>query len=184
MSLNDPPLPNGPEAPALPAPLVKLSGMVVKTGVSLGQMHDAERRLALALPAWRLPEGQSLSEGVVNELLKTSLGTESAFLRTDHVELRRWLVDTGWWSRDGFGRAYTRPAAGTLPGDLRSIAQALSTVDPAAWALQQIAIYRAAQRERRARWSEAAESPHRSPDVSEAAADQAAAHAPAPRQPG
>ncbi|MEI8266175.1 MAG: DUF2087 domain-containing protein [Betaproteobacteria bacterium] len=159
-------------ATALPASLVKLPGMVVKTGVSLGQMLDADRRLALALPAWRLPVGQSLAEDEVNELLKDSLGAESAFLRTDHVELRRWLVDTGWWSRDGYGRAYTRPAAHALPEDLRPIAQALSMVDPAAWALQQVAIYLAAQRERRARWSGAADSPQQPREVKGPAADQ------------
>ena len=183
MSLSDPPMPQTFEATALPSPLVKLSGMVVKTGVSLGQMLDADRRLALALPAWRLPVGQGLTEGEVNELLKDSLGAESAFLRTDHVELRRWLVDTGWWARDGFGRAYTRPAAHALPEDLRPIAQALSMVDPAGWALQQIAIYRAAQRERRARWSEAAESPPQPQDVKRATADQRAGAPPTTGQP-
>ncbi len=134
-------------------PWTTLAAMVVKTGLSLGQMHDQERRLALAVPAWRLPMGQSLSEGAVNALLKQSLGAEAAFLRADHVELRRWLVDTGWWCRDGFGRAYTRPDLHVLPEDLRVIAQALSTLDPAAWALQQIEAFRMDQQARRQRWS-------------------------------
>ena len=131
--------------------------MVVKTGLGPGLMTDADRRLALALPAWRLPVGHSLDEVAVNALLKECLQAEAAFLRTDHVELRRWLVDTGWWQRDGFGRAYARPALEALPQELHSIARALSTVEPASWALHQVHIYRAAQRERRARWSEAAE---------------------------
>ena len=154
------PSPNTPSAPvALPAPLVRLSAMVVKTGLGLGQMTDGDRLLALGLPAWRLAQGQQHTEAEVNELLRASLAAEAAFLRTDHVELRRWLVDTGWWQRDGYGRAYTRPHADELPEPLRANARALATVDPAAWAQQQVGIHRAAQRERRARWSEAAEQP-------------------------
>ena len=143
----------------MPAPLVRLSAMVVKTGLMLGQMTDGDRLLALALPAWRLPEAPPHTEAEVNELLKTCLAAEAAFLRTDHVELRRWLVDTGWWQRDGFGRAYTRPPEHQLPEQLRAAARALATVEPAVWAQQQVSIHRAAQRERRARWSEAADRP-------------------------
>ncbi|MFM8768905.1 MAG: DUF2087 domain-containing protein [Rubrivivax sp.] len=144
---------------AWPTALVRLSGMVVKTGLMLGQMTDGDRLLALSLPAWRLQEGREHTEVEVNALLKASLAAESAFLRTDHVELRRWLVDTGWWQRDGFGKAYTRPAVNELAEPLQAISRALATVEPAPWALQQVHIHRAAQRERRARWSEAADTP-------------------------
>lgn len=157
---------------ALPPQLVRLSALVVKTGVGLGQLSEADRRLALGLPAWRLPSGETVNEAAVNHVLKSSLQAEAAFLRTDHVELRRWLVDTGWWHRDGFGRAYTRPGLDALPENLQGIAQALSTVEPAAWALQQVGIYRAAQRERRARWSEAAEAPHSFPAPLSPSGDQ------------
>lgn len=168
-----------PDASAPPPQLVRLSAMVVKTGLGLGQMSDGERRLALALPAWRLPPGPPLDEAAVNVVLQQSLEAEAAFLRTDHVELRRWLVDSGWWCRDGFGRAYTRPALDELPEVLRPIAWALSTVEPAAWALQQVGIYRAAQRERRARWSEAADQQDGA-DV----AQRDAAHGEPPKAPG
>ncbi len=141
-----------------PPQLVRLSAMVVKTGLGLGQMTDGDRKLALALPACRLPQGLAASEAQVNDWLRASLAAETAFLRTDHVELRRWLVDTGWWQRDGFGRAYTRPAADELPPPLKTIAEALALVEPASWAAQQVHIFRAVQRERRARWSEGAES--------------------------
>ena len=50
-------------------------------------------------------------------------------------------------------------SGGPLPDDLRAIAGALSTVDPVAWAQQQVSIHRTVQRARRARWSEAAEVP-------------------------
>lgn len=148
-----------PDSTVVSSHLVRLSAMVIKTGLGLGLMSGADRRLALALPAWRLLPGQTLVEAGVNALLKDSLQAEAAFLRTDHVELRRWLVDTGWWQRDGFGYAYTRPALDALPDDLRAIASALSTVDPVAWAQQQVSIHRTVQRARRARWSEAAEEP-------------------------
>ena len=133
--------------------------MVVKTGLMLGQMTDGDRLLALSLPAWRLQEGREHTESEVNAMLKASLAAESAFLRTDHVELRRWLVDTGWWQRDGFGKAYTRPAVNELAEPLQAICRALATVEPAHWAQQQVHIHRSAQRERRARWSEAADKP-------------------------
>jgi hypothetical protein len=29
-------------------------------------------------------------------------------VQTDHVELRRWLVDAGYLARDGWGYAYVR----------------------------------------------------------------------------
>lgn len=148
-----------PDSTVVSSHLVRLSAMVIKTGLGLGLMSGADRRLALALPAWRLLPGQALVEAGVNALLKDSLQAEAAFLRTDHVELRRWLVDTGWWQRDGFGYAYTRPALDALPDDLRAIASALSTVDPVAWARQQVSIHRTVQRARRARWSEAVEEP-------------------------
>jgi len=152
----DAPVPLAPTA--WPPPLVRLSAMVVKSGLGLGQMIDGDRLLALAVPAWRLPLGLAASEAQVNDWLRASLAAEAAFLRTDHVELRRWLVDTGWWQRDGFGRAYTRPAADELPPPLKTIAEALALVEPASWAVQQVHIFRAAQRERRARWTEGAES--------------------------
>lgn len=126
--------------------------MVVKTRLGLAQMTDADRLLALALPAHRLPVGPQHSESEVNELLKASLANESAFLRTDHVELRRWLVDTGWWRRDGFGKAYIRPPAGELPEHLQALAFALASEEPIAWARQQMNEQRAAQQARRARW--------------------------------
>jgi hypothetical protein len=49
----------------------------------------------------------------VNRVLGAWLEGPGAMLRTDHVELRRWLVDAGFVSRDGFGRAYVRGEAET-----------------------------------------------------------------------
>ena len=84
----------------------RLAARVVKDGVSLGLLGDADRSLALA--ACALPTGRAHREADVNQLLGHWLEGAGAMLRTDHVELRRWLVDAGFVSRDGFGREYVR----------------------------------------------------------------------------
>ena len=89
----------------------RLAALVVKDGVSLGLLGDADRSLVLALAACTLPTGRAHREADVNQLLGNWLEGPGAMLRTDHVELRRWLVDAGFVSRDGFGREYVRGEA-------------------------------------------------------------------------
>lgn len=89
----------------------RLAALVVKDGVSLGLLGDADRSLVLALAACALPTGRAHREADVNQLLGNWLEGPGAMLRTDHVELRRWLIDTGFVSRDGFGREYVRGEA-------------------------------------------------------------------------
>ena len=86
----------------------RLAALVVKDGVSLGLLGDADRMLVLALAAAGIEPGRAHREPEVNRILEQWLEGPGAMLRTDHVELRRWLVDTGFVSRDGFGRAYVR----------------------------------------------------------------------------
>jgi len=88
-----------------------LAALVVKDGVSLGLLGDADRALALALASTVFEAGREHREAEVNRLLSAWLEGAGVMLRTDHVELRRWLVDTGFLSRDGFGRAYVRGEA-------------------------------------------------------------------------
>ena len=88
-----------------------LAALVVKDGVSLGLLGDADRTLVLALASTAFAVGREHPEAEVNRLLSAWLEGSGAMLRTDHVELRRWLVDTGFLSRDGFGRAYVRGEA-------------------------------------------------------------------------
>jgi hypothetical protein len=111
-----------PPPPALPAPLARLA---LKRGVGLGGLTADERAWALAVAARCLPAGDGPDEGDdeagVNGRLRDALAGDAAFLDTDHVELRRWLVDTGWWRRDGFGRRYHRTPAGALPATLAAI---------------------------------------------------------------
>jgi len=89
----------------------RLADLVVKNGVGLGVLSADDRDLVLALAASRLEPRRIYREDEVNRLLMDWLATDGAMLRTDHVELRRWLVDTGFVARDGYGHAYTRGPA-------------------------------------------------------------------------
>ncbi len=131
-----------------------LSMLVVKTGVMLGGLSEAQRQLALAVAAAAIPVDVEHSEAQVNTALKRCLTAETAFLDTDHVELRRWLVDTGWWQRDGFGRAYRRRAADDLPAVLQPMQQALAGLDLPAWVAAEQARAMSARADRRAAWAQ------------------------------
>jgi len=124
-----------------------LAVLVVKSGVSLGGLSDGDRLLALAVCAGSLPPGPGTTEAQANGCLKRCLANEAAFLATDHVELRRWLVDAGWWRRDAAGQRYQRVPLDDLAGRLRAAAEALQPLDLATW----VADRRAADQERRLR---------------------------------
>ena len=107
----------------------RLAALVVKDGVSLGLLGEADRALVLALAAAAIPAGREHRETDINRILEAWLEGPGAMLSTDHVELRRWLVDAGFVSRDGFGRAYVRgeseaARAASLLGDTSAGAQA------------------------------------------------------------
>src|SRR4051812_33907004 len=89
----------------------RLAALVVKDGVSLGLLGDADRELVLALAAGQIEAGRDHREADINRLLEAWLAGPGTMLRTDHVELRRWLVDAGFLGRDGYGRAYARGEA-------------------------------------------------------------------------
>ena len=89
----------------------RLAALVVKDGVSLGLLGEADRSLVLALAAVVIAAGLEHREAEVNRALEGWLEGPGAMLRTDHVELRRWLVDAGFVGRDGFGRVYLRGEA-------------------------------------------------------------------------
>jgi len=89
----------------------RLAALVVKDGVSLGLLGEVDRALVLALAAAEIEPGREHREADINCILEAWLAGPGAMLRTDHVELRRWLVDAGFVGRDGFGRAYVRIAA-------------------------------------------------------------------------
>lgn len=140
--------------------LATLACWVVKDGVGLGGLSFEMRNQALAV-AWAGLPKHTLSEKAVNAALQAQLAGAARFLATDHVELRRWLVDAGWLTRDGFGRAYRRVEAHDLAHDLaraaRAVAEALSTLDVAAW-VANARLQHASQRDQRRTVWQAAQS--------------------------
>jgi len=112
--------------------LQTLRQLVLKRGVGLGLLPADQRTLVFALAWAALPEG-GFTEPQVNHQLKCLLQGPVAFLHTDHVELRRWLVDAQWLDRDGYGREYRRRAALALPESGRALALELQSLDAAAW---------------------------------------------------
>lgn len=112
---------------SLPDALRSLPDLLVKAGLALGRLGDSDRQLCLALFWSSLPRGM-MTEREVNDALKAVL-VLTAFLATDHVELRRWLVDAGWLQRDGYGRAYRAVDVHELPASTRAVATALRDLD-------------------------------------------------------
>ena len=107
----------------------RLESLVLKTGLHLGTLTDTDRALVLALGASAIEPGRSLREDEVNRRLIDWLADTGRMLQTDHVELRRWLVDTGFVSRDDWGHAYARG-----PAQLELARNVLGTSDAAALA--------------------------------------------------
>jgi len=126
--------------------------LAVKERVGLGALAGSrgdEFAAALAAASLAVPADATVSEREVNDRLLAWLAGPGAMLSTDHVGLRRWLVDLGFVERDGYGRAYRRS---TLPPPAyRDAAEAIGSIDSGAvadQARQELAELRA---ERRAR---------------------------------
>lgn len=132
----------------------RLSRLVVKNGVSLGLLADDDRALALAWVWAGLDAAAVMNERDINAALKAQLAGPAAWLDTDHVELRRWLVDGGWLQRDGWGREYRRVA--DLPEHRRGVAaavqQVLAGADTTAWTAAKRQAHVAEREARRQRW--------------------------------
>jgi Uncharacterized protein conserved in bacteria (DUF2087) len=133
--------------------LQELGLTVVKSGVSLGGLADDARADVLAL-AWSVVPQQPMSEPEVNDVLRTVLAGPLCCLATDHVELRRWLVDGAWLQRDGFGRVYQRTATADLaPWQLAHAQPLLARPDIAAWVADLRGAKALARERRRAAWN-------------------------------
>ena len=92
--------------------LDRLLEVSIKTGVTLRNLPLPTLHCVLASAALRFERGKSWTEREVNNQLLDWLTHEGSMLATDHVELRRVLVDVGLLARDGFGRSYWRPVTG------------------------------------------------------------------------
>jgi hypothetical protein len=133
--------------------LLELQNTVVKNGVSLGCLAESLRADVLAL-AWAAMPADELSEREVNEVLRAALDGAMGFLATDHVELRRWLVDSRWLRRDSFGRVYQRTAPTALSEEQQDRALPLLRVaDVTAWVAGLRAAKTAARESQRQAWN-------------------------------
>ena len=139
-----------------PSPLDLLSRLVVKDGVSLGGLSADELNLALAWVWAGLPVDTVMNEPGINAVLKAQLAGPAVWLHTDHVELRRWLVDAGWLQRDGYGREYRRAAVvphQAIPHHA-ALTDALRGLDTTAWTAECRHAREAGRVARRQRWEQ------------------------------
>lgn len=75
---------------------------------SLAEKNGRDLELVLATAALHLPTQQLLSEKQASAVLRAFLSGAGSFVDTDHVELRRWLADTGFIVRSDRGTDYRR----------------------------------------------------------------------------
>jgi hypothetical protein len=129
----------------------RFAKLAIRRGISLGALQTSRNDfvLVLAAAAQGFARGEGYSEREVNEILRGFLAAPGAMLATDHVELRRWLIDFRLLERDGFGRVYTTG----MPAPEFVVAGAqLVELDLAALAGEARARDAAARAERKERW--------------------------------
>lgn len=90
--------------------LERIARLAVRSGVHLSSLNGRDYELVLASAALAFPEDRALDERGANALLLQFLDSAGAMLATDHVELRRALVDCGLVLRSDFGTDYRRGA--------------------------------------------------------------------------
>jgi len=141
------------EVESLKAQSQELGAKATATSSQLAQAKGADWASRIkARGDLRYRHERLTSERDVNEALKAQLAGVANFLDTDHVELRRWLVDAGWLTRDGFGREYQRVAAAALPATLQPLATAFEGVDTDAIAAATRAAHSAGRDDRQRAW--------------------------------
>lgn len=105
--------------------LARMQQLALRQGVHLSTLQQkggGDLELVFASATLAFPLDQLLNESDANEILKRFLATAGVMVATDHVELRRWMVDTGFLRRSDFGTDYRR---GALPIWLADSAQML-----------------------------------------------------------
>jgi len=129
--------------------------LALRRDISLGVLlstHPRDFAVLLAAAAQPFPKEREFSEREVNDRLRTFLDNAGSMLGSDHVELRRWLVDFHLLDRDGYGRTYT---AGTPSAELADLVRQLQGVDLVAVARAAREDEAARRAERKARWQAA-----------------------------
>lgn len=105
--------------------LGRLGQLALRHGVHLSTLQEkdgSDLALLFASAALAFPADQLMREQDANEILKRFLATAGVMVATDHVELRRWMVDTGFLQRSDYGTDYRR---GTIPAWLADAARTL-----------------------------------------------------------
>lgn len=132
--------------------LQRMSKLSLRHGVHLSTLQQKDGRdleLLFASAALAFPADGSQSERAVNDILRRFLSTAGVMVATDHVELRRWMVDAGFLRRSDFGTEYRR---GVMPAWLVDAAQVLD-FDRIAGAVTQARVANESEREaRRQAW--------------------------------
>ena len=103
----------------------RLSQLALRQGVHLSTLQQkagGDLELLFASAALAFPSGASFTEKEANEVLKRFLAGAGVMVATDHVELRRWMVDAGFLQRSDYGTDYRR---GAMPDWLSDAAQQL-----------------------------------------------------------
>ena len=97
-----------------------------KRGMSLWTLKPAELGLLLMAFTQTVGPNETFTERAFSARLETWLRGEGAFLRTDFAELRRALVDLGFFARDASGAVYRR--APGWPARWRALCSAVEDV--------------------------------------------------------
>jgi Uncharacterized protein conserved in bacteria (DUF2087) len=139
--------------------LDRMKVLAPRQHASLGVMASTspgDFALLLGCAGCAFAPGETYSERDVNERLKTWLAGAGAMLSTDHVELRRWLVDNGVLVRDGYGRAY---ALGAPREEIASAMRELAGHDVDSLVREARERDLARRAERKARWQSGQQEP-------------------------
>jgi len=119
---------------------------------SLGDFESGRRadfRVVTAAAALAVDAGRSHTEAQINEALAQWLAGPGALVATDHVALRRCLVDCRLLVRDSYGRQYLR---GDGPEGWRDTLAGLAGVDLAAEAAAALFAEATKRAARKAAW--------------------------------
>jgi hypothetical protein len=114
-------------SPSLAALLARFASLATKRGLLVSSLGDLDLALLMHSATRSFLQNEVYGEGQVNQTLKDWLADEGRMLRTDHVELRRTLIDLQFLARDGFGRAYTRPTI--PPARFRDVVESIAQSD-------------------------------------------------------
>ncbi|MBA2414080.1 MAG: tRNA adenosine(34) deaminase TadA [Burkholderiaceae bacterium] len=105
--------------------LQRMEHLALRHGVHLSTLQQKDGRdleVLFASAMLAFPSDKLLGEQAANTILRHFLETAGVMVATDHVELRRWMVDTGFLQRSDYGTDYRR---GTVPAWLADAAKAL-----------------------------------------------------------